>query len=622
MSQRNPRISKLVANEKTMSNINNKYCNSYTSDPAYNTNLHSDSENDVHYSTKKSAEYGNESNSFMQLLAQNAAKNDLVLSANGALEYASTGSSLTDFNARATEFRNADKTVIMDAATRAYAESPVDCVKLIFQTGDIRGGKGERHAFNTCMDWLVTTHPKVAAEVLYLIPEYTRWDYLVRHTTDSNKVVSEKATEIVVEQFNKDLDTIRDRSEDEKTDISLLAKWMPSLQTKKEDDKKIVRHLLKCLHMQEREYRKALSELRKYLNVIEKAMSEKNYDAIDMEKLSSKQHLRYAAFFKRVLAERRHDYIQAVLRGEKKMNTSVLNPLDILHEYSRNGNSYVTYNEDYEALWSLIPDKTDGNGNTLVVRDGSGSMTDAIGQGSSATMLEAATAMAIYCADHLTGEFKDKFITFSSKPEIVDLSGCNTFADKINLFDRYDECSNTDIEATFDLILETAMSEGLSQDEIPSYLMILSDMEFDVARGARSYIWNVNKAPDRDTLFETIRQKWTAAGYEMPTLVFWQLNGARTIYPEIDSKNGVIFLSGFSTNELELVMAGKYESVAEVEQEEQIIDEVTGESKLIVSKHTEKVILTPKEQLELKLADPRYDAVEEAARRGLEKEIA
>lgn len=196
MSQRNPRISKSAANEKTMSNINNTYCNSYISDPDYNTNHHSDSENDVHYSTKKSAECGNESNSFMQLLAQNAAKNDLILSANGALEYASTGSPLTDFNARATEFRNADKTVIMDAATRAYAESPVDCVKLIFQTGDIRGGKGERHAFNTCMDWLVTTHPKVAAEVLYLIPEYTRWDYLVRHTIDSNKVVSEKATEI------------------------------------------------------------------------------------------------------------------------------------------------------------------------------------------------------------------------------------------------------------------------------------------------------------------------------------------------------------------------------------------------------------------------------------------
>lgn len=627
MSQKNSRINDTIVNEKAMSNINNEYCNRYVSDSAVETAIRQASIEHRHQnSSQRSAARQKEHDRFMQLISQEAAKMNLVLSENGALEYGTTGSALTDFNARATEFRNADDAVIMDAAAKAYAENPVDFVKLMFQTGDIRGGKGERHAFNTCMDWLVASHPKVASEVLALIPQYTRWDNLVRQTVDTNKDISACATALVVEQFNKDLDVIRNSSIGGKNNISLLAKWMPSLQTKKASDKIIVRHLLRSLHMQEREYRKALSELRGHLNVIEKAMSERDYDAIDMEKLSSKQQLRYADFFKRVMAERRHEYIQAVLRGEKKMNTSVLNPLELLHEYTKGRWNGVTYNEDYEALWSLIPDKTSGNCNTLVIRDGSGSMTSPIGQGSSATMLEAATAMAIYCADHMTGPFKDTFITFSSWPEIVNLAGCNTLADKINLLYEYDDCSNTDLEATFDLILNTAINGGLSQEEIPSYLMILSDMEFDVARGGCGYFnWDTRRyagGTDRDTLFATIRNKWNHAGYEMPTLVFWQLNGARTIYPEIDSKNGVIFLSGFSTNELELVMAGKYETVEEVEEIVQAVDEATGETKTVVKTRKEKVILTPMQQLELKLADPRYDAVEEAVRRGLEKEIA
>lgn len=563
-----------------------------------------------------------DSNRFMQFLSQEAAKSNLVYSANGALEYGTTGSELVDFNARATEFRNAPKEVIIDAAVKAYAEDPEKFVKLIFQTGDIRGGKGERRVFNICMDWLANSHSKVLAEVLELIPEYTRWDYLIRQTVSDNKEISDIATDIVVRQLNKDIEAVTYASETEVANISLLAKWMPSLQTKKASDKVLVRHLLKSLHMQEREYRKVLSLLRGHLNIVEKAMSEKNYNAIDMEKLTSKQQLRYSNFFKKVMAVKRHEYIQAVMRGEKKMNTSVLNPLEILHEYMKKfSHGSLEYNEDLEALWLLIPDKTSGNGNTLVIRDGSLSMRNAIGQGSSATMHEAATAMAVYCADHMRGPFRDTFITFSKAPKIVNLSKCRTFAEKITLLNKYDDCSNTNIEATFDLILKVAVRFGLSQDEIPSYLLILSDMNFDMARNGSIHAWG-DEIPSRDTLFNTIREKWKEAGYEVPTLVFWQLNGKRTIYPEIDSKNGIVFLSGFSTNELELVMAGKFEAVEEVEEESQVVDEETGKIKTVVQKHMEKTILSPLEQLEIKLSDVRYEPVGEAARRGLERENA
>jgi len=627
MSQKNARINESVTNEKEMSNIHNEYCNRYSSGGAvYSAISQAKSENYLHMATQRHTSVHGSYGRFLGQVKREATHGKKVLSENGALEYASTGSFLTDFNARATELRNAHEFVIMDAAMRAYAEDPVAFVKLLFQTGDIRGGKGERHIFNVGMDWLTMTHPLVAAEVLALIPDYTRWDYLVRQTISESKVVSESATAIVVEQFHNDLEAVRNAKDGECVRISLLAKWMPSLQTKKPADKKVVRHLLRSLHMQERQYRKALSELRAHLNVIEKAMSIKDYDAIDMEKLSAKQQLRYAAFFKRVLSEKRHEYIQAVLRGEMKMNASVLNPLEILHEYIKANHKIIQYNEDYEALWSLLPDRMSGNGKTLVIRDGSSSMTRRIGQGSNASMLEASTAMAIYCAEHMSGAFKDTVLTFSSRPEVVDLSGCRTLADKISLLYNYADCSNTDLEATFDLILSAAVKDNLAQEELPSYLMILSDMEFDEARG--DYGWfideweEVQESVDKDTLFDTIRKKWNAAGYEMPMLVFWQLNGRRSIYPEIDAKNGIIYLSGFSTNELELVMAGQYESVEEIEEEVQVVDVATGETETIVQTRTERVIMSPKQQLAVKLSDPRYDMVEEAVQRGLEKESA
>jgi hypothetical protein len=553
---------------------------------------------------------------FLQSLTQTAAKmNDLVLTENGALTHASSGSALVDFNARTTELRFAEQERTIEAAAKAYDEDALLAIKLFFQIGDIRGGKGERDVFNACMDFLAEKHLEIAVELLPLIPVYTRWDYLVRLTISDKEQVAKEATRLVTQQLLEDLNALKELQAGNKAQVSLLAKWMPSLQTKKPGDQGKVRHLLKALHMQERDYRHALSELRDHLNIVEKHMSAKDYDSIDMEKMTAKQQLRYSSFLRKVMAEKRHAYIQAVLRGEAKMNASVLNPLEIVHEYSKgNWQGSFELNEDYEALWKLLPDKTNGNGNTLVVRDGSGSMTRRVSQDSSATMLEAATALAIYCSEKLSGPFKDQFITFSARPQMVNMSGCKSLADRLTLMEKHTDCSNTDLEATFDLILDAAMIGNLKQEELPSYVLILSDMEFDAARGAGWTMDGEDPKASRQTLFERIRDKWLNPGYKLPTLVFWNLNGNRTTYPEIDSKNGVIYLSGFSTSELDLVMAGEFEKISEVITEETVIDETTGEDTTVTKTVQEKTILSPKEQLIAKLSSERYDAVEEAVR--------
>src|SRR5699024_9886129 len=93
--------------------------------------------------------------------------------------------------------------------------------------------------------------------------------------------------------------------------------------------------------------------------------------------------------------------------------------------------------------------------------------------------LNVAESLAIYFAEHMSGEFKDKYITFSMKPQLVDFSHAHTLADKINIANRYNEAENTNIEAVFDLILGTALANRMSQEDLPKNILIISDMEFD-----------------------------------------------------------------------------------------------------------------------------------------------
>ena len=200
-----------------------------------------------------------------------------------------------------------------------------------------------------------------------------------------------------------------------------------------------------------------------------------------------------------------------------------------------------------EELWKALPQKEISN--TLVVADGSGSMTSTIGD-TNITALDVANALAIYFAEHNKGQFKDKYITFSENPQYVDFNGCMSLNDKIRKALAYDECANTNIEEVFNLILETAKNYNLSQDEMPANILIISDMEFD--RCARSNGDKPNKK-----LFAEISERYRNAGYKLPRLVFWNVNSRTGTIPLKENDLGVALVSGFSTNIAEMVMSDK-----------------------------------------------------------------
>lgn len=345
--------------------------------------------------------------------------------------------------------------------------------------------------------------------------------------------------------------------------VSLIAKWLYSENTSSENSKHYASIIRKGLNMSPKEYRQWLSRMRKYIDVVERKMSSNNWQAIDYETVPSKANLVYKNAFLKHDTERRKMYLDALTKGEAKINSSVAFPHDIVHKYSDNHWGWDSSLKDYDAalegMWKALPDMVQGCGNTIVVADGSGSMTTSVGDGN-VTALEVANALAVYFAEHSSGQFKDKYITFSGTPQIVDFSKAKSLRDKLQIALEHDECASTNIEAVFDLILKTAVRNHMKQEDLPQNILIISDMEFNscavcgrVSNGNYSY----NCLRPSVALFDTIKKKYESNEYSIPRLVFWNVNSRTGTIPVKENELGVALVSGFSVNICKMVMSGK-----------------------------------------------------------------
>jgi hypothetical protein len=260
--------------------------------------------------------------------------------------------------------------------------------------------------------------------------------------------------------------------------------------------------------------------------------------------------LKYNSAFLRNDEERRREYLASLQKGETKINASVAQPHEIVRNYLSGvwGYRLKDFDVTLEEMWKALPDISVAD--SLVVRDGSGSMTCSAGNGKT-SCLDVATALAIYCAEHNSPKWKDQFITFSSRPSFVSLKNCKTLRDKLERCYKESECSNTDIAKTMKLILQTAINNKCTQDEMPKNIIIISDMQFD--SGSRYYGFNWNKS-----LFEQIAEEYAMHGYKLPKIIFWNVSARNfSTIPMQNNELGLVLCSGFSTNNMRMFMSGE-----------------------------------------------------------------
>ena len=479
---------------------------------------------------------------------------NVSITENGAVGYKTTNQPLLDMNFKVSSYRSKDEDEIINDFRAAFSIDPVLAMQWLFYIRDCREGVGERRLFRVIIKWLAKNCPSVVFAVIPFIPFYGRFDDLLELIEDVPPIIKEEVLSLIKEQLADDIDNYLAGKP-----FSLLAKWLPSPNASSKETKHKAIIIRKYLGLSEKKYRKILTSLRKKLNVVEVKMSANEWDKIDYETVPSKANLIYGPAFIRNDEERRVKYLEQVLSGKKEIHSSVLFPHKIVSKYR----NYCVENDTLEALWKSLPNLVDKNSNTIVVADGSGSMRSRVDPKSKTCALDVADALAIYFAERASGQFKDKYITFSENPQLVDLSKGKSLKDKLDIAEEYSEIANTNIEAVFDLILNTAIENNMPQSELPQNILIISDMEFDRCayynkpfRNAYGQERYLVERPSKK-LFEVISERYKNAGYKMPRLIFWNVASRTNTIPLKENELGVALISGFSTNLVKMVMSEK-----------------------------------------------------------------
>ena len=474
---------------------------------------------------------------------------------NGALGYATTGKVLLDLNFAVSSLRNDSDERVEKQYAKAFYENKLLAIKWLFFAADVRGGMGERRFFRVCIRFLANTEPTLTVKLLPFIAEYTRWDNLL---VLLDTPVKSEVCNLLKEQLASDVERMGQGES-----ISLCAKWMPSVNATSTRSKTYAKVLTQAFGMKQKDYRKMLSSLRAYLKLVEVDMSKNAWGSIDYASVPSRANLLYAEAFLRNDKQRRHAYLDKLEKGEEKINAGVLYPHDIVHKYTASAETWMPtakpFDTTLEELWKALPDYVQGQGNTICVADGSGSMTARV-SGTKVTCLSVANALAIYFAERSSGPLKDRYITFSKTPQLVSLENCKSLHDKVAKALTYDEASNTNVEAVFDLILMSAIKHSMKQSDMPKNVLILSDMEFDAAA---NYNYKPNGAKESlNRLFEVVQERYKQHGYDLPRLIFWNLGSRTKTVPVRENRRGVAFVSGYSPTVIKMVLSGKLDPFA------------------------------------------------------------
>lgn len=398
----------------------------------------------------------------------------------------------------------------------AYVENRELALRIALWARDVRGGAGERQIFRDILTYVEKQTPDAGA-LMVKVPELGRWDDLLAATTDTAKTLANAL-------ISKAL----------KADNGLCAKWMP-----RKGERAV--ELRKFLGLSPKEYRKLLVGLTK---VVETQMCAKDWDNINFSQVPSLAASRYRTAFHRNTVKFK-EYVDALVKGDPsvKVNAGAVYPHDVikslLNRWEVTGTDSAFIEKQWDALENYV-----GDNMILPMIDVSGSMMCPAGGNPNVTCMSVAIALGLYCADKNTGGFKDMFLTFSANPRLEKVSG--SIVQKITQIQNADWGMNTNLVAAIDKILSVATKAKVPQEQMPKMLVIFSDMQFDRC------------AQFDDSAMQSFQRRFEQAGYQLPKIVFWNLNAANNV-PVKSTDSGVALVSGFSPSIMKALLSGNME---------------------------------------------------------------
>lgn len=458
---------------------------------------------------------------------------DLTQTENKAVALKSTGSHLLDFFASAGALRTRESQDILRLYNSAFQEDQLLALKALFYTRNVRGGLGERRTFRIILNWLAQVEPEIVGKNFECISEFGRWDdmYALVGTP-----LTQKAFDFMKAVLVRDIEAMFKGE-----NVTLLAKWLKSTNTSSEESRKLGKLTARYFGMSEKQYRQILSGLRKHIGIVERKMSNNRWEEIDYEGVPSYAMKTYRKAFGKHDPEGFGEFMGDVQSGEKTIKAGTLYPYDLMRQgglrswglWSNSNFSLDNWDKVLQAQWDALPNYVKGENNVLVMADTSGSMEG--------LPICTSLGLAIYFAERNRGAYKNLFLTFSESPRFVELQG-NTMQDKVSKIEAI--VANTNLEKAYDLILEVALKNHVSQDDMPKALIVITDMQFDSA---------VEDARQLSTFHEKMDKKFSDNGYQMPKVIYWNVDARRETYQVRADAPSVYLVSGQSVSTFKYV---------------------------------------------------------------------
>lgn len=397
----------------------------------------------------------------------------------------------------------------------AMKEDPLVAIKIVFYARDVRGGLGERDIPRHLFNYIANRHFELLVNNIKLIPEFGRYDdwyCLVDTPLESDMWI------YMGRQFKQDLVNMNCNRP-----VSLLAKWIKSPDASSKTTRQLGIRTAYNLGYTVYAFKRELKALRAYLRIVERDMSANRWNKIDYPAVPSRAMMNYRNAFERHDTERFSAFIDQALNGKVKINSSTLYPYDIVEKF------LYGYEKDARTLsaqWNQLPNYVEPGQNVLIMADVSGSM---VGR-----PMASSIGLAMYFAERNVGAFHNLFMTFSGNPEIVTLRGEN-FKQKIKFIENVDWGMNTDIDKALVKILNVAVKNNVPKEEMPKALVIISDMEFDDCTFGTDFMGNT-------------KRRFEQAGYDLPQIVFWNVDSRNEVYHASADCNKVTLVSGHSVS--------------------------------------------------------------------------
>lgn len=432
---------------------------------------------------------------------------------NGAVALNTTSNALLDLFGTIGSLRETTDSRVESLFAEAYKQDALFATKIVFYARDIRGGLGERKTFRTIMKYMAEYHPEALRPNLDLIGVFGRYDdlyELVGTPLEKDMWCAMK------KQFEEDLTNLKSGNA-----VSLLSKWIKTADASSLKTRKLGILTAQNLGYTVYDFKRYVRSLRKHIRVVEGLMSTGKWNDIQYSEVPSRAMMIYRKAFMKHDGERFGDFVNKAVSGETKINATTLFPYDIVEKFLYKKES----SKVLEAQWKALPDYVEKGSNVLVMADVSGSMYG--------RPMATSIGLAIYFAERNIGAYHNMFMTFSGVPETVVLKG-ETLEQKIKNVNKANWDMNTDLRLAFEKVLDIAVKNKIPQEDMPKAIVVVSDMEIDCC-GNRQW-----------TFYEQMVAKLANHGYQIPNIIFWNVNSRHDVFHADKKRRGVQLASGQS----------------------------------------------------------------------------